>query len=125
MRRTFGRVAPFYLVVIVSFLACNEPAPAPRNVEKRDAPSNAAATAIGREPLGALPEVPKIDPKIVALGRRLFHEPKLSVDAKVSCSTCHDLANGGDDGRARAVGVGGKLGGVNAPTVYNASLNFV
>jgi cytochrome c peroxidase len=81
--------------------------------------------AIGREPLGALPPASKLDPKIVALGRRLFHEARLSIDDKVSCSSCHDLANGGDDGRARAVGVSGKLGKVNAPTVYNAALNFV
>jgi cytochrome c peroxidase len=84
-----------------------------------------AFRAVSREPLLPLPDVPKLDPARVALGRRLFHDPQLSGDGTVSCSSCHDLANGGDDGRPRPLGAGGKTGLVNAPTVYNAALNFV
>ncbi|HKP59054.1 MAG TPA: cytochrome-c peroxidase [Polyangiales bacterium] len=113
------------ILFVAGLIACGEQTPAARPVEQRAEQVTVAAGTIGREPLGALPEAPKLDPKIVALGRRLFHEPRLSVDDKVACSSCHDLANGGDDGRARPVGVGGKLGLVNAPTVYNAALNFV
>lgn len=58
------------------------------------------------------------------LGERLFHDPVLSVDRTVSCATCHDLANGGDDGHKVSSGVGGALGTHNAPTVFNAALNF-
>lgn len=84
-----------------------------------------AARPAGREPLLPLPEVPKLDATRVALGRRLFHEPRLSGDGKISCASCHDLANGGDDGRPLPLGANGKTGLVNAPTVYNAALNFV
>lgn len=89
------------------------------------APPHAVPAATSREPLGALPETPKLDPAVVALGRRLFHEPRLSSDGKIACSNCHDLAKGGVDGQRVSTGVGGKLGLVNAPSVYNAALNFV
>jgi len=78
-----------------------------------------------REPLGALPDLPVLDAKRVALGKRLFGETRLSSDGKIACASCHDLARGGDDGRQRSPGVKGQLGTVNAPTVYNAALNFV
>lgn len=66
---------------------------------------------------------PAQDERLVALGSRLFHDPLLSGDGTVSCASCHDLANGGDDGLARSRGVGGKEGVINAPTVLNAALN--
>jgi cytochrome c peroxidase len=103
--------------------ACSEnQAPAPRAEQK---PTREVAKAQSREPLEALPASPKLDPKVVALGRRLFHEPHLSADGKVSCSGCHDLAKGGMDSKPHSLGTGGKEGVVNAPTVYNAALNFV
>jgi cytochrome c peroxidase len=65
------------------------------------------------------------NPALVALGRRLFLDTKLSLDNTVSCASCHDLGHGGVDGRAHSVGVKGSIGGVNAPTVFNSGLNFV
>lgn len=59
----------------------------------------------------------------VALGDRLFHDPRLSGDGTVSCASCHPLDRGGMDGRARSIGIGGGVGGINAPTVYNTSLH--
>ena len=38
--------------------------------------------------------------------------------------SCHDLVNGGDDGRRVSVGVEGREGPINAPTVFNAGLSF-
>lgn len=58
------------------------------------------------------------------LGRRLFNDPGLSSDGSVSCASCHPLDKGGMDGRARSVGVGGQLGVINTPTVFNAGLQF-
>jgi cytochrome c peroxidase len=54
----------------------------------------------------------------------LFFDKRLSSDDSVSCASCHDLEHGGGDGQPRSKGVGGRLGGINAPTVLNASLNF-
>ena len=59
------------------------------------------------------------------LGKALFHDPRLSVDNTVSCATCHDLSTAGVDNHQYSHGVNDQLGGVNAPTVYNAVYNFV
>jgi cytochrome c peroxidase len=77
-----------------------------------------------REPIEPLPRVAGVNPERVRLGRRLFNEKRLSGDNSVSCATCHDIQRGGVDGRARSLGVSGKLGAINTPTVLNASLNF-
>jgi cytochrome c peroxidase len=66
----------------------------------------------------------ELDPRKVILGRRLFHDPRLSKDGTISCSSCHDLHSGGDDGRRVSIGVGGAPGAVNAPTVLNSAYNF-
>jgi cytochrome c peroxidase len=77
-----------------------------------------------QEPLRPLPESLPIDEDKAALGKRLFHEVRLSADNSISCASCHDLAAGGDDGRKVSTGVGGATGVINAPTVLNSGLNF-
>lgn len=65
-----------------------------------------------------------LDENRVALGERLYHDPNLSSDGTISCASCHDIANGGDDGLPVSPGVGGLLGGVSSPTTLNSHLNF-
>ncbi|HXV76568.1 MAG TPA: cytochrome c peroxidase [Candidatus Polarisedimenticolaceae bacterium] len=72
-----------------------------------------------------LPAQVDADPRKVELGRRLFHDPRLSGDDSVSCASCHDLAKGGTDQRRYSIGVGGARGGINSPTVFNASYNVL
>ena len=87
----------------------------------------AAARPLDREaaePITPLPQFVQLDPKKVALGRRLFHEAKLSADGSISCASCHDLARGGVDRRPRSLGIGGREGSLNAPTVFNSGFNF-
>lgn len=62
-------------------------------------------------------------PARVALGQKLFFEPRLSGDGTVSCATCHDPARAFTDGRPLAVGIHGRVGQRNAPTVLNALYN--
>jgi len=76
------------------------------------------------EPIKPLPASLKQDPLRAALGRRLFHDPRLSANGAVSCASCHDLSNGGADGRDHSTGFDGRPTAVNAPTVFNAALNF-
>ncbi len=66
-----------------------------------------------------------VDPQKAELGRILFHDTRLSVDNTVSCASCHGLPTGGVDNKQYSEGVAGNMGGVNAPTVYNAVYNFV
>ena len=75
------------------------------------------------EPLEPLPTQIDVDPAKVALGKRLFHDPRLSKDGTISCASCHDLASGGDDGAVVSVGVDGRTGTVNSPTVFNVGFN--
>ena len=83
-----------------------------------------AATVAPAEPISPLPESPAAVSARVALGGRLFHDPLLSADETLSCDSCHDLATGGDDGRARSVGINGTIGGINAPTVIGTGLDI-
>lgn len=59
----------------------------------------------------------------VALGKTLFFDPRLSESNMVSCSTCHDPDKGFTDQRPTSMGIGGKTGQRNAPTVLNAAFN--
>jgi cytochrome c peroxidase len=89
-------------------------------------PERAHATPVhGRDALLPLPSAPEISAEKIALGQRLFFEKRLSHDNTLACAGCHDFARGGGDRRPASVGVGGKQGSVNAPTVFNAGLNFV
>jgi cytochrome c peroxidase len=67
----------------------------------------------------------QVDEAKAALGFALFHDPRLSVDNTVSCASCHALETAGVDNHQYSHGVDDQLGGVNAPTVYNAVYNFV
>ena len=66
-----------------------------------------------------------VDQRKVALGFNLYHDTRLSVDNTVSCATCHGLNTGGVDNLQYSKGVANNMGGVNAPTTYNAVYNFV
>jgi cytochrome c peroxidase len=79
----------------------------------------------GRAALSPLPPLPDLPPEKVALGKRLFFEKRLSRDNTLACAGCHDFARGGGDRMPTSVGIDGKTGSINAPTVFNASLNFV
>lgn len=83
------------------------------------------AESRANEPVRPVDLVLDTDPAKVALGEKLFHDPRLSSDNTVSCASCHELTTGGVDNKQYSEGVEGALGGVNAPTVYNAVYNFV
>ncbi len=57
----------------------------------------------------------------IALGRRLYYDPALSVDGTISCASCHAPQFSFSDNRPVSEGVGGKLGTRHAPTVINSA----
>ncbi|MBQ8048035.1 MAG: cytochrome-c peroxidase [Bacteroidales bacterium] len=77
------------------------------------------------EPVRPIDLTAEVDQEKVALGFALFHDTRLSVDNTVSCASCHDLSTAGVDNHQYSHGVDEQVGGVNAPTVYNAVYNFV
>jgi cytochrome c peroxidase len=62
-------------------------------------------------------------PEKISLGQKLFFDRRLSVNGTVSCSTCHDPALAFTDRKPTSVGVQGRLGQRNAPTILNALYN--
>ena len=76
-------------------------------------------------PLGLPPvPIPADNPPTadsIALGRKLFYDVRLSSDNSISCASCHapqmDFANR----VSLSVGVAGKLGERNAPSIENAA----
>jgi len=76
------------------------------------------------QPITPIPDALDLDPRLVELGRRLFHDKRLSRDDTVSCASCHDLKLAGVDALPVAVGVRNQLGTLNSPTVLNSAFNF-
>ncbi|MDO9284652.1 MAG: cytochrome c peroxidase, partial [Aquabacterium sp.] len=63
-------------------------------------------------------------PAAIALGQRLFFEPRLSPDGRFACASCHVPALAFTDGRPRALGRDTGAGETldrNTPTLWNAA----
>ena len=66
-----------------------------------------------------------VTPARVELGRKLFFDPRISLDGTVSCARCHAPALYATDGLPKSIGVKDRANPRNAPTVLNAALQFV
>jgi cytochrome c peroxidase len=87
----------------------------PKSPRQIGAPDDATRAAIP-------PDNPQT-PEKIALGQKLFFDGRLSADATVACSTCHDPARAFTDGRPVSIGIKGRAGQRNAPTILNALYN--
>jgi cytochrome c peroxidase len=92
-----------------------EPLAQPRSPQQVGVPADATRAAIPADN-------PQTAAKI-ALGQKLFFDPRLSADGTVSCSTCHDPRQAFTDGRPVSIGIKGRAGQRNAPTILNALYN--
>ena len=72
---------------------------------------------------GIIPADNPQTPEKISLGQKLFFDRRLSADGTVSCSTCHDPALAFTDRKPTSVGIKGRVGQRNAPTVLNALYN--
>lgn len=59
----------------------------------------------------------------IALGKKLFHETRLSLDNTYSCASCHQPNRHFTDGLSKAIGVTGEQHSLNTPTLYNTGFN--
>lgn len=90
-----------------------------------------AAAAQAQSPWQPLPDKapePPDNPSTAAkieLGKMLYFDPRLSSTGTVSCFSCHNVMEGGDDHMTTSAGVHGLKGGRNAPTVWNAAFHSV
>ncbi len=82
---------------------------------------------VGLAAMDTLPKSPPVPtnnpmtPAKIQLGKMLFFDPRLSASGTVSCNSCHNVMEAGEDDRATAVGIDGRRGGRSAPTVWNAA----
>lgn len=105
------------LLTTASAPACRSRAePAPRASRESAAASDADFVP--------LPEREPIDPRKVALGRRLFDDVRLSGDGTVACVSCHRREQGFSNGVPRAALPTREPGEVNVPTLLNVRYNF-
>ena len=71
----------------------------------------------------AIPAENPQTPEKIALGEKLFFDGRLSADGSVACATCHDPARAFTEGRPVSIGIHGRAGQRNAPSVLNALYN--
>jgi cytochrome c peroxidase len=81
-----------------------------------------ARVVFGSLPKEAVAAENPLTPEKIELGKALFHDPRLSRDGSVSCSSCHALDDYGIDGLALARGIDDQIGTRNSPSVFNAAL---
>lgn len=86
-----------------------------------------------KEGVSYLPELPGHFPKItippdnqlstarIAMGRKLFFDPNISLDSTVACVNCHLPKYALADTLPKSLGVYGRSGLRNAPSLYNAA----
>ncbi len=84
--------------------------------------SSLTAAEFANEPITAM-VAPEFDSKKAKLGFDLYHDTHLSKDNTISCATCHPLDMAGVDLLQFSKGIYDQIGGINAPTVYNAAFN--
>lgn len=56
----------------------------------------------------------------VELGRELFFDRRLSADGTISCASCHQPEHAFAEGKPTTIGIAGRRGRRNTPTVLNA-----
>ena len=86
---------------------------------RTDGPPGPPVPPLGLDLYLPAPSDNPITAEKLALGQRLFGEPRLSADGQTSCATCHQPARAFTDGRRVARGVFGRTGQRNAPTILN------
>lgn len=98
----------------------------PPNAKANNSGADKAAAKSGGNNMLGLPPVPipsnnPQSPAKIALGDKLFHDKRFSVDGTVSCAKCHDDKQAFTDGLPVSLGHHGLTGTRNAPTVVNAA----
>jgi len=57
----------------------------------------------------------------IALGRKLFNDPKLSASGQIACQSCHNVRLGWGDGLSKSFGHNRQTGTRNAPSLFTAA----
>lgn len=111
-----------YLIYFIAAVAALQCGPKVDYAELR----TRAKSAFGTLP-AKMPGSEKDTPELIALGKMLYNDRRLSINDTQSCASCHILEGkkGGVDNTKFSPGAKGSLGGRNAPTTLNAGFHFV
>jgi cytochrome c peroxidase len=123
-----GKVCVFGLLLVLGVaIAANFSMQASAQASAGGAVLPVGKTVQIKAPLGLPPvPIPAGNPPTedtIALGRRLYYDPQLSVDGTISCASCHAPQFGFSDEHKVSNGVGGKTGTRHSPTVINSAYN--
>jgi len=118
------KFSPLPILAVAAIGACSQTPPT-ATTSTPAAKAVTAQTGSGT-PLLGLPHVPipadnPQTPAKIALGDKLFHDKRFSIDGTVACSNCHDDGKAFTDNLPVSVGHHGLTGTRNAPTVINAA----
>ena len=99
------------------------PTPDPVPVLRGDGPGQDPGRALSRSPCRSASTpvaavIPASNPMTkgkVELGKQLYYDQRISLDATVSCASCHDPAKGWTDSMKTSVGIKGQKGGPERP----------
>lgn len=81
-------------------------------------PKAITADDIAPKELSPLAKPEKQNKQWVELGQRLFHDPILSRDKRVSCASCHEKRLFFTDKRRQAIGIDMQIGKRNTPSIF-------
>ena len=81
-------------------------------------------SATAEEPLRRFPSCRLRLPLKIAIGERLFADPRLSGNRTRSCASCHDISTNGASKSIQDIALDGSVLPLNTSTVFNATLSF-
>ncbi|MEM6262180.1 MAG: cytochrome c peroxidase [Bacteroidota bacterium] len=106
-----------WLGILWGLQACSPSEPQAHVLE--DSPYHLALPAGFPQP--EIPDHNKLTTLRVEFGKRLFFDPALSLDSTISCGTCHLPQKAFTDANAVSVGIKGRKGFRNVPTLFNVA----
>ena len=124
MRRSVALLILFVAALGASAAGCSKEPAAPAVEQPKITIDPSELTAFAPLPVEVPAAGGAATDDLVALGKMLYFEPRLSKSQKISCNTCHDLATYGVDNEPTSDGHKGQKGDRNSPTVFNAAAHF-
>lgn len=111
MRRRTGSLAAVLALCIVARVDVGRAGESP--------PPLLLAVPSGLSPILLVPWDNPLTEARVTLGRRLFFDTRLSRDGRIACASCHQPSHAFADRRPIAIGIGGRAGRRNVPSLLN------
>jgi cytochrome c peroxidase len=120
MSRHRSNIKPLLLTLCGAFAACASAVAAPGHVAAGTDPHSFLAD-FQRPTKVPVSKANPSTPENIALGQKLFFDPRLSGSGVISCATCHNPALGWSDGLPKGIGhMGGRLGR-HTPTIIDVA----